>query len=195
MNNKENFVAYEYKKISAKHESASMYTDCLSNFGWELIDQRKAGFQPNIPQSPVDVSAYNIPSPTNTDGLDMVELHLKRNRRIDNKPELDRLERKCEEALAAIHKLENKKNAYTMGTSLGIGIIGAVFIGLAAYNFIFSNIAFGVVFAAIGAVGCGIGFLANRKVGTKKAVQTEPMIQEQLNLAYAACEQAHALLA
>lgn len=130
-----------------------------------------------------------------TDGTETAMLIFKRNRRIENKHELDRLERKCEEALSAISRLERKNNAQSMGVALGTGIIGAAFIGLAVYNFIFSNIALGVVFAIIGAIGGAVGFFSNRKIGRKKAVQTEPQIQEQLNIAHSACEQAHALLA
>jgi hypothetical protein len=81
-----------------------------------------------------------------------------------------------------------------MGVSLGTGIIGAVFVGLSVYNFVSSNIVLGVVFAAIGAIGWTIGFFSNRKVGNKKSTQTEPYIQEQMNIVYSTCEKAHALL-
>jgi drug/metabolite transporter (DMT)-like permease len=81
-----------------------------------------------------------------------------------------------------------------MGMSLGTGIVGTVFIGLAVYNFVFSHVVLGVLFAAVGAIGWALGFFSNRKIGKKKVAETEPHIQEQLDIAYNACEQAHALL-
>ena len=38
MNNKENFVAYEYKNATVKRNSAGMYIDCMENFGWTLVE-------------------------------------------------------------------------------------------------------------------------------------------------------------
>lgn len=201
MSNNESFVAYEYKNITVNRDSVAIYTDCLSNFGWELIDEHEYGYGPaRTGASPVNASvnphAYTVQAPPDkVDGPDMVALKFKRDRRIDNKLEINRLERKCEEALAAIRGLERKSSAYTMGASLGAGIVGAAFIGFGVYNFIASNIVVGVLLTIVGVAGWAIGFFAHNKVGKKKSAQTDPMIQEQLDIAYSACEQAHALLA
>lgn len=200
MKNKENFVAYEYKNLSVKRDSVSMYIDCMSNFGWMLVEEDMRGIPSTLSNlNPVNLGV-NIANAAQTfaettDGTEMVTLKFKRNRRIENKHELNRLERQCEEALSAINRLERNNNAQSMGVSLGTGIIGAAFIGLAVYNFIFSNIVLGVVFAVVGAIGGAIGFFSNRKIGQKKAAKTEPQIQTHLDAAHSACEQAHALIA
>jgi len=190
MENNHDFVAYEYKKITVKRDSVSIYTDCLSNFGWTLIDQYEQGYQPE--------SANYTPVHTvenHTDDLETIVLKFKRDRRIGSKSDINKLERKCEAALSSIGSLERKSNAFTMGISLGTGIIGAAFLGTAVYNFMSSNTVIGVLLAILGIVGWGIGFFSYRKIGQKQSVQTEPMIQEQLEIAYEACEQAHELLA
>jgi len=196
MEKNNDFVAYEYKNITVKRDSVTIYTDCLSNFGWTLVDEREYGFQPTIP-TVANVYTPVVPTvaPGHTDDLETVSLKFKRDRKINNKLEVNRLERKCEDALASINGMERKSNAYTMGISLGTGIIGTAILAFAVYNFISSNVVLGVILAIIGFAGWGIGFFANHKVGQKKATQTEPMIQEQLEIAYSACEQAHALLA
>lgn len=201
MTNKDNFVAYEYKNIIVKCDFAALYTDCLSNFGWILIDEREYGYRPestngSLMNKSVHPHVYSVQTPPDkVDGPDMVTLKFKRDRHISNKLEINRLERKCEEALSAIGGLERRNGAYTMGASLGAGIIGAAFLGLGIYSFISSKIVVGVLLTVVGIAGWGIGFFAHSKVGQKKSAQTEPAIQEQLDIAYSACEQAHALLA
>lgn len=201
MNDNKNFVAYEYKDITVKHDTRAIYTDCLSNFGWELIEEQEYGFQPI--QSDIhhvntriksNIHAVQSP-PSQIDGINMISLKFKRDRRIDHKSELNRLERQCENALAAISSLERKNSTYTMGLSLGAGIIGAVFLGFAVYNFLSSNIILGLFLTVIGVAGWATGFFGNLKMARKKTVQAEPIIQEQLEIAYRVSEQAHALLA
>ena len=203
MNSKENFIAYEYKSITVKQDSAALYADCLANFGWTQIDERGNGYGMasglmNIGPNILGMTGTAVPMqtpPDKIDGLDMVTLKFKRNSRLTNKREIDKLERECEEALAAIKKLERNNDAHTMGASLGTGIAGTAFLALAVYFFSSASIVLGVLFTIIGIAGWGIGFLAHRKVGTKKTAQAEPMIQQHFDVVYNTCEQAHAMLA
>ena len=190
MKSNSEFVAYEYKSIMVKRASAAIYTDCLNNFGWELVDEEDYGFSSMLSSV---APAYSCVSAA--DSHEMVALKFKRNRRISNKPELDRLERQCEAALASIGGLERKNSAYTMGVSLGAGLVGTLLLSLAVYSFISSSIVVGVLLAALGVAGWGIGFFANRKIGRRRSAQSGPMVQTQLELVHTACEQAHALLA
>ena len=195
MSNNENFVGYEYKTINATRDSAATYIDCMENFGWTLVENDGYVVQDLLSNlNPVNLGK-NIASAAQTfgetaDAAPAMTLKFKRDRRIANKQELDKLEREYEEALSAISKVERKNSAQTMGVSMGSGIIGAVFVGLSVYNFVSSNIVLGVVFAAIGAIGWTIGFFSN-----KKSTQAEPFIEEQMNIVYSTCEKAHALLA
>ena len=183
----QNFVAYEYKEITVKRASVEMYVDCLDNFGWTLIDDGFLSIQ--------DILAPLHAAAGTTGTMDMVDLKFKRHRRIENKQELNKLEHRCEEALAAIGKIERKNRAYTMGTSLGVGIVGTAILAFAVYGFITSNVLLGVILSVLGVAGWGVGYLAYRKMSNKETTQSEPFIQQQLDTAYDACEQAHALLA
>ena len=185
-----NFVAYEYKSITVKRDSVAIYIDCLSNFGWTLVDEHEYRTQPAIPNVPHVHTHVQAP-----DDLETVALKFKRDRRIKNKTEVNSLERTCVDALSAIGGLERKDSAHTIGISLGTGIVGTAIIGIAVYSFMSANVAVGVLLAVLGFAGWGVGFFANRKLGKKRSIQSEPMIQAQLDVAYSACEQAHALLA
>ena len=200
MSNRENFVAYEYKNVNVKRNSMEQYIDCMENFGWTLVDGE--GYSAQALRSslnPVNLG-INIANVAQNHGEHVedsvpVMLQFKRDRRIENKQQLDKLEIEYVEALSAIDRIERKNSAHTMGVSLGTGIVGAVFVGLSVYNFVAANIVLGVVFAVIGAIGWTIGFFSNRKVGSKKSTQAEPHVQAQLDIVYSACEKAHALLA
>ena len=200
MSNRKNFVGYEYKTVNAARDSAEMYIDCMENFGWTFVENDGCDVQDLLSNlNPVNLGR-NIAGAAQTfgettDTAPSVMLKFKRDRRIENKQQLDKLEREYEAALSAISKIERKNSAQTMGVSLGTGIIGAVFVGLSVYNFISSNIVLGAVFAAIGAIGWTIGFFSNKKVGDRKSTQTESYIREQMDIVYSTCEKAHALLA
>ena len=200
MNNKENFVSYEYKSINTTRDSAAMYIDSMSNFGWTPVEDDRSGFESLISNlNPLNLG-HNIANAAQTfgetaDGSAAVTLKFRRDRNTPNKQKLNKLEKEYEDALSAINRIERKNAAQTMGISMGTGIIGAVFVGLSVYSFISSNVVLGILFAAVGAVGWAIGFFSNKKVGDKKSTQTEPKIQEQLNVVYNTCEKAHALLA
>ena len=197
---KEKFVAYEYKNVHVTQDSAGMYVDCMGNFGWELVENDGYNIQEDLfsIQSPANLGR-SIANAAQTygetaDAVPTFTLKFKRDRHMENKQQLEKLEREYEEALSAIKSMERRNNAQTMGVSLGTGIIGAVFIGLSVYNFISSNIILGVLLAAVGVIGWTIGFFSNRKIGNKKSAQSEPYVQEQLNIVYNVCEKAHALL-
>jgi len=200
MKNNNGFVAYEYKNITVKRDTATVYIDCLENFGWEPVEDDGYELQALISKlNPVHLGT-NIAHAAQSFGetgdvSETVTLKFKRDRRIANKQEIDKLERKCEDALAAIGGMERKNNAYTMGISLGSGIVGTAILALSVYSFMSSNVVIGVLTAILGVAGWGVGFFANLKLGKKKSAQTEPMIQAQLDVAYSACEQAHTLLA
>ena len=200
MSNNENFVVYEYKNVDVKRDTMGMYIECMENFGWSLVENEGYDVQVLLSNlNPVNLGK-NIAGAAQSlgetgDSSESVTLTFKRDRRIENKQQLDKLEKEYQEALAAIKKVERKNIAQTMGISLGTGIVGTILIGLSIYCFVISNIVLGVLFAVIGAVGWAFGFLSNRKMGQKKSTQTEPYIQEQLSIAYSTCEKAHALLA
>ena len=89
-----NFVAYEYKEVSANSSQASFLLDGYENFGWEPDD--------NLPQS----------SQSRHPGVEkMMTLRLKRDRKIVNKTELTRLQRNFEACVREIQSLENSKTS------------------------------------------------------------------------------------
>ena len=199
MENNKKFIAYEYKSVVVKRDAASMYEDCMRNFGWEIIDESISGFrlEEGISASIAGAAtsfAAAVATPSDAaPHLDIAQKY-RRDREIRKNREVVRLEKECEQALAAIGSINQKNQAWSMGISLGVGILGAVFLGFAVYSFIFSHTARGILMALVGVAGMAIGFFANVKGGKNRAERLAARVQEQTDIAYRACEQAHALL-
>lgn len=203
-NGNNGFVACEYKEVTAKRDQVHLYTDCYSNFGWTLVDQRQHSYSPvstsSIASIGTSIASTVAPNVTvdvadHIDDTDIVILKFKRDSRMPNKREINKLESQCESTLSEINKIETKKSAKTMGVSMGIGIVGAGFMVLAGFGFFNANILFGVIFAIVGLVFWGAGFLASRKLGKSQQEKTAPTISDKFEAVYGYCEQAHALLA
>ena len=199
MENNKKFTAYEYKNVTVKREASSMYEDCMRNFGWELIDESFPGFTSgeNISGQIAGAAASfacAVSTPTQAAANIEIVQKYRRDREIRKNREVVGLEKECEAALAAIGGINQKNQARTMGTSLGLGILGTVFLGFAVYNFTFSHILWGILLALVGALGMAIGFFSNIKGGKSRAERSDAMLQAQIDIAYRSCEQAHALL-
>ena len=192
--NENGFVAWEYADINVNRNQAPLYADCYRNFGWTLIEQCELHYTPDVPSySPY--SSRNTPTHTVTHEQEMVRLKFKRDSRLPHKIQLGQLQQKCDSALSSIQRLENTKSAYSMGSTIGFGIVGAAFLGLSIFNFVSANIPLCVLFAVISVAGWAAAFYFFAKVQPKKNAQINPRIQEQFNIVYQTCEQANALLA
>ena len=87
------FVAYEYMSINVRADKEPLYVDCYENFGWELINNTAL----------VDSEDYYINNSIN--GSRQINLKFKRDRKIKNKLELMKLQRKMESSLEEICRL------------------------------------------------------------------------------------------
>ncbi|MBS7578193.1 MULTISPECIES: hypothetical protein [unclassified Enterococcus] len=107
------YIEWEYHDIQVPRYQINLYKDCYENFGWFFIEAIKPGS--NAHQ---EFSVEN--------DIDQIKLKFKRNRSIENKRELDRLQAECERALKEIQRLEGKKSAAEIGPLIGFGTIGTI---------------------------------------------------------------------
>lgn len=193
-NIKENsFIAWEYADINVNRNHAPLYTDCYQNFGWILIEQCARHYTPDVPAYNV-TTIHNPSAPATGNDHEMVKLKFKRDSRLPNKIQLEQLQRKCESALSSIQHLENTKSAYFMGSTIGFGGVGALFLGLSIFNFVSANIPLCMLFTIISLVGWAMAYYFFAKVQPNKNAQITPRIQEQFEIIYQTCEQANTLL-
>lgn len=174
---KEESIVYEYISINVRKDLEPIYIDSYKNFGWIHIKEEKRD--------------YYINSNPN---LNITEIKFKRNAKINNKEELQKLQRRCEKAFLTVNRLEKVPQALAMSYSLSIGIFAAIFIALSTLSIIgkmwFSAILCGI----IGIIGCVFPYSIYKNVKNRKETETKKQIEEQQNIIYETYEQARKIL-
>ena len=164
-------TAYEYKNITVPNDMKMVYADGYAHFGWEYMGM-ETGFQGNL----------------------TVVLKFKRDRRLKDRNDLNRLEREFENGLKEVERLERKKSASIMASALGAGVAGLAFLAGAVVSFMAGGVFLGVVLLIPALGGCVMGFVNSIRVRAKKELQTAPQIDGHYDAVYQACEEAHTLL-
>ena len=165
------FVGYEYKDVIVKCDLETLYVDNYPNFGWKL-----EGTAPSL---------HNVGS---------VHLKFKRDRRIQNKNELSKLQRQFDAAMTEIARLEASKTNMPSIWAFTIGLIGTAFMAGSVFAVVAGNVALCAVLGIPAFLGWGLAYLMYRKLCAQREQQVTPMIDQQYNLLYDVCEQANALL-
>ena len=167
----ENAIIYDYKTVKVKREVESLVCDTYQNLGWELTNT-----------SSVEGSLFYI------------NLSFRRNRKIENKVELLKLQEKVDNTILTIDSLQRKKKNSGMSTSIAVGIVGALTFGgglsmtmlLQGVGYMVGGIALGLVGAGI----CGLSYLLFKKINKKNSVKLQPMIENEYDKLADICEQA-----
>ena len=191
------YVAYEYTDIYVKRDQATLYEDCYRNFGWNLTETIDTHYHPNTSAHDYRNGNVNVPNVTvNTNGTppDTILMKFKRDSRVANKHEIDRLQQKCDIALSNLKRVEDRKEARSMGPALGIGIIGSIFLAFAIYNITLGNTVGAVILGILAFLGWGVGFFANSKIKEQNAVKMAPVVEQEFDVIHSTCEQAYNLL-
>lgn len=178
------FVAYEYLSINVKSEKEPLYIDCYENFGWILVNNNSL-----VEKEDYYINNYNI------NNNKLVNLKFKRDRRIKNKAELQKLQRKLEIAFKEMERLEKQASTNGIISALSIGLIGTIFLAISVFAITASKPLYLVcaITGIIGLVGWLFGFLSYGRVKSKKEKENVSLIDEQYNIIYDSCEQAKKL--
>lgn len=173
MNQMKNFTAYEYKEITVRSDKAPLYLDCYESFGWKPDE--------NFPLQ---------------ESGDKVTLKLKRDRRLVNKVELTRLQRKFEATMNEILALEHSKTTAATIWALCAGLVGTAF--MAGSVFAVTTEPPRVLLCIVLAVPAFAGWIAPyfvyRILRDKKTRQVTPFMEEKIEEIYAMCEKGQSLL-
>lgn len=167
----ENAVTYDYKTIKVKRSIETLVCDTYENLGWELTNT-----------SSVESSLFYI------------NLSFKRNRKIEKKVELLKLQDKADNIIASIENLQNKKKNAGFVSALTTGIIGALtFGGGMSMSLVLQGIGYMIGGIALGLVGAGICALAYplfKNINKKKNTQIQPLLESEFDKLADICEQA-----
>lgn len=170
----ENAVTYDYKTIKVKREIEALVCDTYENLGWTLTST-----------SSVEGSLFHI------------NLSFKRDRKIENKSGLLKLQERADSTLASIDALQSRKKNAGLIESLSTGIAGTlVFGGGMSMCLLLQGVGYMIGGIALGLVGAGICALAYplfKKINKKKISRIEPILESEYDKLADICAEAVAL--
>ena len=167
----EQAIIYDYKTIKVKRSIETLVCDTYENLGWELTNTSSA-----------------------EGSLFYINLSFKRNRKIENKVELLKLQEKADNIIATIENLQNKKKNSGFTPALTTGIVGTlIFGGGMSMCMLLKGIGYMIGGIGLGLVGVGICALAYplfKNINKKKNIQIQPLIESEFDKLADICEQA-----
>lgn len=175
-----NFKTYDYTTVSVKKELEPVYLDMYESFGWELTDNELGIIMNGIGSS--------------------AKLSFKRDRKINNKTNLIRLQKRCDELFRNIDRLESEKTSTAMIKSLVVGFIGIVFLALSVFMITGyltldnATMVIQIISGVIGIVLCIPPYFIYRNTVINKTSELDPIIDEQYDKISEICEEANSLI-
>lgn len=172
-NIKNRYIAYEYKEVKVESNMVSMYLEGYESFGWIKDDIKK------------DIGKNNKKI-----------LRIKRERKIINKAELTRLQRHFENCMQQLKSLEKAKTNKALITSLGIGIVGTIFMAASVLAVTHNPpiIWLCILFAIPAFIGWIVPYFLYKKIASKKTKEINPLIEEKLDEVYEICKKGYKIL-
>ena len=171
---KENVFSYDYKTVKTKREMETMLIDAYEVLGWEVTNTSMS-----------EGSLFHV------------NVSFKRNRKIENKKELLKLQDKIDNLLANIEKLQKSKKSAGTVEAVSIGTLGALtFGGGLSMTMTLSGVGFMIGGIALGAVGAGICALAyfiNKAIKKRSIAKITPILESELDKLADLCENASEL--
>lgn len=176
---KKEFVAYEYKEVTAESSRASFLADGYECFGWE-VDKNLSG----------DGGNRNLPNQKKT------IIRLKRNRKILNKMELTRLQRNFEACIREIEALEHAKTSAAVIAAISVGVIGTAFMAGAVFAVTAQppQIILCILLAIPAFLGWIFPYFIYKRMVKKQTEKLAPLIEEKYDEIYEICEKGNKLL-
>lgn len=167
------FVGYEYQNVSVKRSMASVYADGYENFGWELEGTE---------EEPGKLT------------MDTIALRFKRDRKIQNKVELTRLQRNFDACVSEILSLETSEHVKASIVAYTIGIIGTAFMAGSVFAVTAGMLLPCIILAIPAFIGWVLPYFLYNRIQQQRTAQVTPLIDKKYDELYAVCEKAHGLL-
>jgi len=178
MENNEKFATYEYTSINVKKELEAIYVDIYESFGWELVNNEISS----------ELSFLRS------------KLSFKRDRKINNKNALNKLQKSIDVHFCNIDKLESQKYFRASFLAYLIGIISCVFMALSVFSITGYltygplNFALQIVFGAIGTLLLVLPYFVYKNTVSLKTEEIQPLIDKEYDTISEICEEANLLV-
>lgn len=144
-NKNEKYVAYEYKEVTVNKKNAGFWKDGYGAFGWKIekdepaVENRAIGAV-WIMAAPLLLIPW-IGNPfkrmlTSHESKKKVQLQMKRERNLENKMQLNRIQVEFETGAKEIDSLEESRNIAASVVSVSTGLLGTVFMAGSVFAYL-----------------------------------------------------------
>ncbi|WP_321388062.1 hypothetical protein [uncultured Enterococcus sp.] len=164
------FIGYEYKESTVGGSMEMLFVDSYTSLGWQLVE-----------------------TTTSMHGHGKVALRFKRDRKIRNKGELNRLQRKLDELIEEIERLEFSKITKAAAVAYIVGIVGTAFMAGSVFLYLAGMLLPSIILAIPGFLGWIVPYLLYRSIRQQKTNEINPIIEQRYDEIYRTCEQASTL--
>lgn len=177
MSDEKKFMSYDYKEVEAEQNMIPFLRDGYESFGWEIQEK--------------SVESKNHPKQSHKSILLM-----RRNRKIMNKPELQRLQSHFEACVEDVKALEKSKESKATMISLIVGIFGTAFMAGSVFAVTAEEplIALCIILAIPGFMGWILPYFLYKGIREKQTQTIKPLIEKKYDEIYEICEKGNKLL-
>lgn len=201
MENTKQYIGYDYKEVTINKKFELVWKDSYTNFGWEIERSQPAieehAWGPlRVMAAPLSVLPGRLFKNMVQDHVSekKVELKMKRDRKIQNKNELNRLQVSLE---AALNELEHLETTKTLGANVAayiIGLLGTVCMAFSMFSYLASNMIECVSFAVPAFIGWIMSYVAYILIKNKREVEVNKELEAKFDTINDICMQAHELI-
>lgn len=202
MENEKQYIGYDYKEITVSKKLEPAWKDCYTNFGWEMENSQpameKGVWEPlRIMIAPLVVFPGHFFKNMVQDHESVTKsaLKMKRNRKIPNKNELNRLQVSLE---ATLNEMEHLEKSKALGASVAayiIGLLGTVCMALSMFSYLASNMAGCIGFAIPAFMGWILSYVAYVLIKNRREDIVNKEMETKFDVINEICMQAHELVA
>lgn len=184
MEEKKDFIGYEYKTVEVRKELEELWADGCANYGWEII-KREAATVKHL-WGPLRVMAAPLALLPGTPFAKLIVDHesekkslltFHRNKVIESKQELNRLQHQFEVNAKEIEHLETSKNIGPAAVACTVGLAGTVWMGLATFAYLGGNIPACIIFAIPGILGWLLPVFIYKWTKKGKTEKVKPLLE------------------
>ena len=127
---------------------------------------------------------------TDHDSKSHVTLTFKRDRHLEGKEDLNKLQLQYENCAKSIETLEASKKSGAAVAAYTIGLIGTVFMAFAMFGYLAAMTPAFIFPAVLGFLGWIIPFFAYKSLVARKTQKIDPLIENQHDAIYTICQKA-----
>lgn len=201
MDHEKEYIGYEYKQTTVSKALESAWIDSYSHFGWELEKSQPATIK--AAWGPLQVMAAPLAilpgkpfknMVSDHESRTKVEIRLKRDRKIQNKNDLNHLQISLEGTLNEMEHVEATKSLHASVAAYLIALAGTVCMGFSMFSYLGANLIACIGFAVPAFIGWILPFFVYSAMKSRREQEVRQIVEHKFEEVDEICRKAHELI-